>query len=359
MAVRNQVLSLFGATPEQIMQQERARQAEFLASQRDPFQSAGAAIGVGLGRLFGGESQEVAQARQMQEAVAGIDPNDPQALRSLAQTVSQFAPERALQIAAYAGELEKSQMPATIDVPTIVGYETEPDIDPTTGLQRLDANKNPMFKRNPVYRNVPFERTPDGLRSLVPGYSLPTGASAAVKDDLDTPATPDAPVPDYITNEQGVVVPNPAKTAQATDQQQPSATAQPQATAEPFVPQQGRMLTQAEFEAMQANTTGAGVAPRGDNTSQAVPSIARALPQGELTYADPEALIEASNALRDQITKLEKSKDKNKTAKIKLLKKRRAEIQKLRIQSRRSGAPADLRATGKDSDVLSGFGNVK
>lgn len=355
MATREQVLSLFGATPQQVMERQRQQQAEFLASQRDGFQQSGAAIGLGLARLFGGKSSEMQAAEQMQQAIAGVNPNDPKALRELAQTVSQFAPERALQIAAYAGELEKSQMPETIPVPTIVGYETEPDIDPTTGLQRLDANKNPMFKRNPVYRNVPFERTPDGLRSLVPGYSLPTGASAAVKDDLDTTTTPDAPVPDYITNEQGVVVPNPNKTAKPKDGEQIT----PAQTQKPFVPQQGRMLTQEEFEEMQANTTGAGVVPRGDNTSQAVPSIARALPQGEMIYADPEALTEASNAIRDQITKLENSKDKDKAAKIKLLKKRRAEIQKLRIQSRRSGAPADLRATGKDSDVLSGFRNVK
>jgi hypothetical protein len=294
--------------------------------------------------LFGGKSSEMQAAEQMQQAIAGVNPNDPKALRELAQTVSQFAPERALQIAAYAGELEKSQMPATIDVPTIVGYETEPDIDPTTGLQRLDANKNPMFKRNPVYRNVPFERTPDGLRSLVPGYSLPTGASAAVKDDLDTPATPDAPVPDYITNEQGVVVPNPNKTATATTQAQ--ASTQPVTSSVSSEAAERMSMQSGESRGARTGETGVGV--------RMPPAI-----QGEMIYADPEALTEASNAIRDQITKLENSKDKDKAAKIKALKKRRAEIQKLRIQSRRSGAPADLRATGKDSDVLSGFRNVK
>ena len=344
MATRQQVLSLFGATPQQVMERQRQEQAEFLAAQRDPYGSAGAALGLGLARLFGGKSSELQAAEQMQQAVAGVDPNDPKALRELAQTVSQFAPERALQIAAYAGELEKSQMPATIDVPTIVGYETEPDIDPTTGLQRLDADKNPMFKRNPVYRNVPFERTPEGLRSLVPGYSLPTGASAAVKDDLDTPATPDAQVPDYITNEQGVVVPNPNKTATATTQAQ--ASTQPVTSS--ASPEAAERMSMQSGESRGARTGETGVGVR------MPPAI-----QGEMIYGDPEALTEASNALRDQITKLEKSKDKNKAAKIKLLKKRRAEIQKLRIQSRRSGAPSDLRATGKDSDVLSGFGNVK
>ena len=344
MATRQQVLSLFGATPEQIRQRQREQQQELLAAQRTPEQIAGSAIGLGLARLFGGKSPEMQAAEQMQQAIAGVDPNDPAALRELAQTVSNFAPERALQIAAYAGELEKSQMPATIDVPTIVGYETEPDIDPTTGLQRLDADKNPIFKRNPVYRNVPFERTPDGLRSLVPGYSLPTGASAAIKDDLDTPATPNAQVPDYITNEQGVVVPNPAKTATATTQAQ--ASTQPVTSS--VSPEVAERMSMQSGESRGARTGETGVGVR------MPPDI-----QGEMLYADPEALTEASNAIRDQITKLENSKDKDKAEKIKALKKRRAEIQKLRIQSRRSGAPADLRATGKNSDVLSGFRNVK
>jgi hypothetical protein len=326
------------------MERQRQQQAEFLASQRDGFQQSGAAIGLGLARLFGGKSAEMQAAEQMQQAIAGVDPNDPAALRELAQTVSQFAPERALQIAAYAGELEKSQMPATIDVPTIVGYETEPDIDPTTGLQRLDADKNPMFKRNPVYRNVPFERTPEGLRSLVPGYSLPTGASAAIKDDLDTPATPvsqDTVID--LGDGVGLVRPGSIEEARASGQ-----STSPQPVTSSVSPEAAERIGMQSGESRGARTGETGVGVR------MPPTI-----QGEMIYADPQALTEASNALRDQITKLEKSKDKDKAAKIKALKKRRAEIQKLRIQSRRSGAPADLRATGKDSDVLSGFGNVK
>lgn len=352
MATRNQVLSLFGATPQQVMERQRQQQAEFLASQRDGFQQSGAAIGLGLARLFGGKSAEMQAAEQMQQAIAGVDPNDPAALRELAKTVSSFAPEQALQIAAYAGELEKSQMPQTIGVPTIVGYETEPDIDPVSGLQRVDKNKKPLFKQTPIFREVPFERTPDGLKSLVPGYSLPEGSSTAVKDKPDA-ETPQEKVPDYITNEQGVVVPNPAKTAQATETKAPSAaTAQPAQTKEPFVPQQGRIITDpAEIAKLEQSLLDPGV--------QAVPSIAQPLPKGEIEYANPEALQEASDALRDQIVKLEKSKDKNKEAKLKILRKRRAEIQKQRIASRRRGAPADLQATGKVSDVFSGFRNVK
>lgn len=282
MATRNQVLSLFGATPQQVMERQRQQQAEFLASQRDGFQQSGAAIGLGLARLFGGKSPEMEAAEQMQAAIAGVDPNDPAALRELAQTVSSFAPERALQIAAYAGELEKSQMPATVDVPAIVGYETEPDIDPVSGLQRVDANKKPLFKRNPIFRNVPFERTSEGLRSLVPGYSLPKGSSTAVKDQPDA-TTPEAPVPDYIMNEQGVVVRNPAKTGEAT-----APTAESTVTSN-VTPEAAERIGMQSGPRGGAEGSITGVAPP--------PRI-----QGEVTYMNPEVLGEEIAALESQLS---------------------------------------------------------
>lgn len=106
MAQRNQVLSLFGATPEQIMAQQREAEASRLQGIQNPYQQVGAVIGTGLGRLFGGKSEEVQQAEQMQEALKGVDVNDPNALRSLAETVQGFAPERALQILDRATQLE-------------------------------------------------------------------------------------------------------------------------------------------------------------------------------------------------------------------------------------------------------------
>ena len=106
MATRNQVLSLFGATPEQVMQRQAQEQAQALQAMQNPYQQVGAVIGTGLGRLFGGESPEVSQARQMQEALQGVDTNDPNALRSLAKTVQGFAPERSLQILDRATQLE-------------------------------------------------------------------------------------------------------------------------------------------------------------------------------------------------------------------------------------------------------------
>jgi len=351
MATRQQVLSLFGATPEQIRQTQREQQQDFIQSQRSPEAMAGGAIGLGLGRLFGGPSAEMQMAERMQQAVAGVDVNSPEALRSLAQSVSQFAPERALQIAAYATELEKSQMGQTVNVPEIVGYDTEPDVDPTSGLQRTDADGNPMFVRTPIYRNVPYERTPEGLTRL---KGVPTYLAKPTADDTPVPDAQVKQEPDYIMNEQGVVVKNPAKTQaqQPTEQlQQPQQTQQP-TTQQPFVPQQGRIITDpAEIARLEQSLL--------DPNVQAVPSIAQPAVKGEIIYADPKALQEASDALRDQINKLEKSNDKDKAAKIKILKKRRAEIQKKRLASRRKGAPADLQATGKVGDVFSGFRNVK
>lgn len=68
------VRSLFGATPEQIRQAQLESERDFLAqAQRDPFQSAGAAIGIGLGRLFGGKSKAETEAEQRQEARQDID----------------------------------------------------------------------------------------------------------------------------------------------------------------------------------------------------------------------------------------------------------------------------------------------
>lgn len=119
MAIRNQVASLFGATPEQIMAKQAQEQAQMVQQIRDPYQQVGTAIGVGLGRLFGGESQEVQQARQMQEALQGVDINDPAQLRQVANTIKDFAPDRALQVLDRAIQVESQARDAQIDALTI------------------------------------------------------------------------------------------------------------------------------------------------------------------------------------------------------------------------------------------------
>lgn len=283
MATRNEVLTLFGATPEQIRDKQMREQAATLQQIRDPYQQTGTAIGMALGRAFSGPTNEEQMAQQMQTALQGIDPNDPQQLREVAQTVASFDPNRALQISNYAMQLEKSQMSSIVNVPAIVGYETEPDIDVTTGLQRLDENNQPLFKRTPIFRNVPFERTRDGLKSLVPGYSLPSGASTAVKTDDAVEKSQD-PIPDYITNEQGVVVPNPAKTAGGT------ATTPSQTVTSNVSPEAADRMTMQSGASRTARTgeTGVGIVPP-------------ATIQGEVTYANPEVLGEEINVLQAKL----------------------------------------------------------
>lgn len=144
MATRNQVLSLFGATPAQIQEKQRQEQLERIQASQSRYGRAGASFGTSLGRMFGGENTELAQARQMQEAVSGIDPNDPKALRELATAVSQFAPERALQIAAYAGELEKAQRPNIEYREVVIGYSDEPIIDPLTLKPTGQVTRKPI-----------------------------------------------------------------------------------------------------------------------------------------------------------------------------------------------------------------------
>ena len=338
MATRQQVLSLFGATPEQVMETQRRQQAEFMAAQRDGFSQAGGAIGLGLARLFGGPSSEMQMAERMQQAIAGINPNDPEALRSLAQSVAQFAPERALQIAAYAGELEKSQRPDTEYREVITGYTEETIFNPNNPLEPIGT------------KQVPIKATAIIKNGEITGY--------VEKPAEDAPPPPPDKVPDYIANEQGVVVPNPAKTAGASSetvlQESAAVATQPTATQG-----RGRVITEEERQRLEANTSGPGVASRAMETTEAVPSIARPLPKGTPIYGDPEELSRARKAITQQIVALEKSNDKNKNAKLKILQERRKEIDKLRIASRRKGPPKDLQITGKDSDVLSGFGNVK
>jgi len=159
MARRNQVLSLFGATPEQIQQQERERQSQFLAAQRDPFQSAGAAIGVGLGRLFGGKSEEVRQAEQMQQALQGVDINNPEALREVARTVQSFAPERSLQILDRATQLENQTLAREADELQVEAARYKLEQARTTDPLRVESLELANEYRNAQLRALSQDET--------------------------------------------------------------------------------------------------------------------------------------------------------------------------------------------------------
>lgn len=166
MATRSQVLSMFGATPEQVRQQEMERRQAFLRSASgDPYQMAGGAIGLGLSRLFGGKSEQLTQAEQLQERLKGIDVNSPDALREAAKSVADIAPEQALQIASYARQLERDQMAPTVNLPVQVGTKPKYMLNPL-------SQQYEQVGEEPIFRDVPFERLPSGLKSLDPRYSL-------------------------------------------------------------------------------------------------------------------------------------------------------------------------------------------
>lgn len=149
MATRNEVLQLFGASPEMIMQRDAQRQAEMLQQMQNPYQQVGTAIGVGLGRLFGGESAEVTQARQMQEALQGIDPTDPNQLREAAKVVSSFSPGAAFY---FLSEAQKLETPETRDIYQSVQV---PQLDPIT-RKPTGEMETKSIRRTGVFVNGKF-----------------------------------------------------------------------------------------------------------------------------------------------------------------------------------------------------------
>jgi hypothetical protein len=165
MATRSQVLSMFGATPEQVRQAELQRQQDFLAAQQSGFGKAGAGLGLALARLFGGKSEQLTRAEQLQERFKGIDVNSPEALREAARGIADLAPEQALQIATYASQLERDQMAPIVNLPIQVGTKPRYMLNPLT--QQYE-----QVGEEPIFREVPFERLPTGLKPLDPRYSL-------------------------------------------------------------------------------------------------------------------------------------------------------------------------------------------
>lgn len=92
MAKADTVYSLFGMeTPQQVAARRLKEQTALLSQyQRDPFQSAGAAIGLGLAKLFGPEDQQMARAIQGQEIVTGARSEARQAEEAKAADLAKF-----------------------------------------------------------------------------------------------------------------------------------------------------------------------------------------------------------------------------------------------------------------------------
>jgi len=159
MATRNQVLSMFGASPEQIMQQEAMRQAETVQAIRDPYQQVGSAIGVGLGRLFGGESAEVTRQRELFDQLQGVDFQNPEQMREAASQLQGQFPDRALQLLMLADDMETSaqQRATSAAQAEAAGIKSVPKfIGMTYERSGTDVTGEPTYTPRPLYENVPI-----------------------------------------------------------------------------------------------------------------------------------------------------------------------------------------------------------
>ena len=150
MATRNEVLTLFGATPQQIAEKQRREQAAIVLSQQDPYAKVGTAIGVGLGRLFGGKSAEVTEAEQLQEARTGIDLQSVEGKRAGAARLAQAGFEdRSLQLLDLASRQEAEEQKQGLAGNEVIQKEIYVPVkttDPVTG--------DPVTKQ--VKINVPY-----------------------------------------------------------------------------------------------------------------------------------------------------------------------------------------------------------
>lgn len=96
MAKPDSVYSLFGMkTPQQVAQDELARQQQYLMSQRDPYQQAGAGLGILLANLFGGPSAEEQKAQQFQDIIQSAR-GDVRTARAQQQAAEQAALDEGL-----------------------------------------------------------------------------------------------------------------------------------------------------------------------------------------------------------------------------------------------------------------------
>lgn len=160
MATRNQVLGMFGASPEQILARRRREQAQEVLRTQDPFQRAGGAIGMGLARMFGGEPEEVTRQRRLQQALQGVDMTNPEQMTQAASMLNQagFSNE-AMQLLSRADEFKTSaQQRATSEAQA--AYATQ-----QTEASKADVKRG-LFER--VDETISQAVTIDGNTFYVP-----------------------------------------------------------------------------------------------------------------------------------------------------------------------------------------------
>jgi len=182
MAQRDQVLGMFGASPEQIMARRRREQAQEVLRTQDPFQRAGGAIGMGLARMFGGEPEEVTRQRRLQQALQSVDMTNPEQMTQAARMLNQagFSNE-ALQLLSRADEFRTSaQQRATSEAQA--AYATQ-----QTEASKA-AVKRGLYDR--VEETTSYPVTIDGKTYYVPvkarvQYNKETGERTVTSDNKE------------------------------------------------------------------------------------------------------------------------------------------------------------------------------
>ena len=159
MATRNQVLSLFGATPAQIQEQQRQKQAEMILSQRDPYAKTGAALGTALAGLFGGKTPEVERAEQLQKALGQVQFDNPESMYTGAEMLNTMgfsneavqllglAQDRAMNEQRMATSKAQEIKAGFIPAPRFVGYVEKPRPD---GLGGFIMTQEPQYETTQI-----------------------------------------------------------------------------------------------------------------------------------------------------------------------------------------------------------------
>lgn len=161
MATRNQVLSMFGMSPDQMIQQEQEQRRQEIAAIQDPYQRSGALIGQQLGGMFGGqqESADVQRQRELFAQLQGVDFQNPEQMRAAASQLQGQFPDRALQLLMLADDMETSaqQRATSAAQAEAAGIKSVPKfIGMTYERSGTDVSGEPTYTPRPLYENVPI-----------------------------------------------------------------------------------------------------------------------------------------------------------------------------------------------------------
>lgn len=185
MANRDQVLGMFGASPEAIMARIRRERAQEVLKTQDPFQRAGGAIGLGLARMFGGEPEEVTRQRRLQETLQGVDMTNPEQMIQAAGLLNQAGfQNEALQLLSRADEFRTSaQQRATSQAQAELAG------------QQIEASKASVRRGQ-----FDFTQEKEAVPVTIDGETYYVSVDARVKYDKDTGDRTVVTKPEQLTN---------------------------------------------------------------------------------------------------------------------------------------------------------------